>query len=430
MPKLKVYTISLGCPKNLVDTEKILGSIKDIASPTSKISKADVVLINTCSFIKEAVEEAIDTIIETIEIIKTLDNKPRVIVTGCLVNRYYEELIKELPEIDLFLKIEKQDKLRSILAKECLKKHNTYPRIISTPPSYAYLKIAEGCNHRCSFCTIPKIRGRLKSYPEKNIIEEARYILSTGRKEIVVVAQDVTSYGIDLGDRKKLFNILNELAKLQGLSWIRLLYLYPKGITRDFLKFLKEITPPFIPYFDVPIQHVCPDILKNMGRPFQVPVEDTINLIREFFPKAAIRTSIIVGFPGEKEKHFEQLVNFIYNVKFTHLGVFCYSKEQGTVASKYPDQIPERIKLKRKEIIMDVQKNITRNFLKTFKDKKLKILIDKKSDEWPTLFEGRPWFFAPEIDGLAYVSGQGIQPGDMVEVVIKETYNYDISGII
>ncbi len=430
MSKLKVYTISLGCPKNLVDTEKILGSIGDICAPISELKMADIVLINTCSFIKDAVEEAIDTILETIEEIKTLDNKPKLIVTGCLVNRYYEELTKEIPEVDLFLEIEKQHKLRDIIARDILKKQNSYKRFISTPPSYAYLKIAEGCNHRCSFCTIPSIRGGLKSFSENSIIDEARYILSTGRKEIVLVAQDVTSYGMDLGDRKKLFNILGRLSKLQGLSWLRLLYLYPKGITRDFLKFLKDITPPFIPYFDVPLQHVCPEILKKMGRPFQVPAEKIIDLIREFFPDAAIRTSFIVGFPGEKDRDFEQLVNFVKNVRFTHVGVFSYSNEEGTLSSKYPDQVPEEIKEQRKQIIMEEQKSVSRDFLKTFKGKKLKILIDKKSDEWPTLYEGRPWFFAPEIDGLTYVSGEGVQPGDMVDVVIQETYDYDLSGII
>ena len=430
MSKSKVYTISLGCPKNLVDTEKILGSIADICAPTPKLDRADIVLINTCSFIKDAVEEAVDTIIEIIEEIKTLDKKPKLIVTGCLVNRYYEELIKEFPEVDLFLKIERQHKLRDIIAKDFLNKQKSYKRFISTPPSYAYLKIAEGCNHKCSFCTIPSIRGGLKSFSEKSIIDEARYILSTGRKEIVLVAQDVTSYGIDLGDRKKLFNILNKLCKLQGLGWLRLLYLYPKGITKDFLKFLKDITPPFVPYFDVPLQHICPEILKKMGRPFQVPPEKIIELIRKFFPDAAIRTSFIVGFPGEKERHFKQLVNFVKDVRFTHVGVFSYSNEDGTASSKYPDQVPEEIKEQRKQIIMKEQKSISRDFLKRFRGKKLKILIDKKSDEWPTLYEGRPWFFAPEIDGVTYLSGEGLHPGDMVDVVIQETYDYDLSGII
>ncbi len=229
-------------------------------------------------------------------------------------------------------------------------------RIISTPPSYGYLKIAEGCNNRCSFCIIPKIRGPLRSFPQQELIDQAKYILSTGRKEIVVVAQDVTSYGKDLQGKNSLYTLLEGLSKLEDLVWLRLLYLYPKGITEDFLKFLKEITPPFIPYFDIPLQHSHPEILKKMGRPFQVGVEEIVQLIRKYFENAVVRTSFIVGFPGEENEHFHHLVRFVEKMKFHHVGIFSYSAEEGTVAAKYSHHVPEDVKEERKQIIMEIQK--------------------------------------------------------------------------
>ncbi|GAB6888135.1 30S ribosomal protein S12 methylthiotransferase RimO [Desulfothermus okinawensis JCM 13304] len=432
MDKKKLYTISLGCPKNLVDTETMLGSLNHLCVPISSAKDADIILINTCAFIEDATQESIDTIIEIIEEIKNRDNKPVFIVTGCLVNRYYKDLLKELPEVDLFLPIGDQHKLKEIVARYFSKKPLTtnMKRIISTPPSYGYLKIAEGCNNRCSFCIIPKIRGPLRSFPQQELIDQAKYILSTGRKEIVVVAQDVTSYGKDLQGKNSLYTLLEGLSKLEDLVWLRLLYLYPKGITEDFLKFLKEITPPFIPYFDIPLQHSHPEILKKMGRPFQVGVEEIVQLIRKYFENAVVRTSFIVGFPGEENEHFHHLVRFVEKMKFHHVGIFSYSAEEGTVAAKYSHHVPEDVKEERKQIIMEIQKTISRNHLKSYKGKRLKILIDKKSSQWPTLYEGRPWFFAPEIDGTFYVSGEKIGPGDMVDVAVQDTYDYDLSGII
>ncbi len=476
MEKIKLYVVSLGCPKNLVDTEKIIGSLKEIYTLVDSPEEAKLIIINTCAFIKNAVEESIDTILEIAIPAKKKDSPPYIVVTGCLVSRYEKELKKEIPEVDLFLPIANQKELKNIIAnifKETLMSYQnelsamglrpleppkikknknkltenqkkalfnqsflkTNPskdsnRFISTPPSYGYVKIAEGCNHACSFCIIPKLRGKLISFSSEEIIKDAKHILSTGRKEIILVAQDLTSYGLDRGEKKAIYRLLEQMAKLKNLFWLRLLYLYPKGITEDFIRFLKGISPPFVPYFDVPMQHSHPEILKKMGRPFRVQGEKIVSLIRKYFEDAAIRTSLIVGFPGEEKRHFDHLVEFVKRTQFTHVGVFTYSREERSKAAMLENQVPEDVKIERKKLLMEIQRDISRNFLKHFEHKKLKILIDKKNIEWPTLYEGRAWFFAPEIDGVVYVSGEDIKPGDIKEVLIEDTYDYDLAGIV
>lgn len=433
MKKIKCYTISLGCPKNLVDTEKFLGTIQDWYIPCDSPEYADVIIINTCAFIKDAVEEAIDTILQIVIPLKNKQNPPYVIVTGCLVERYKDELKKEIPEVDLFVPIKDQVKLPEIIKNTFSLNYKILthtPRLLSTPASYGYLKIAEGCNHRCSFCIIPRLRGRFRSYPIEQLIKEAQLILDSGRKELIVVAQDVTSYGIDLDGQDKFFTLLKRLAVLKGLFWLRFLYLYPKGITDDFLKFLKDLSPPFIPYFDIPFQHSHPDILKNMGRPFNIQGIKLIEKIRKYFPNAAIRTSIIVGFPGEDDNHFSNLIDFIKNAKFQHLGIFEYSNEEESRAYKLAHQVPDYVKKERKEILMEIQKEISKEYLKNYVNKKITLLVDRKSEEWPTLYEARAWFQAPEIDGKTYLSAEGIEAGDILEAEVIEAYDYDLSAIL
>ncbi len=434
MDKKKIYTISLGCPKNLVDTEKILGRLSPYFIPAEGLKKAHVVLINTCGFIEDAISESIEEILHSCEEAKRCPTPPLIVVTGCLVKRYGEELKKEIPEVDLWLPMEQQQHIAAIFRKMGLietDKTKEFPlRLISTGNSYAYLKIAEGCNHRCSFCVIPSIRGGFLSYPTTHLIEEAKYILDKGIKEIIVVAQDVTFYGRDKNHREDLIKLLHTLASLDGIKWLRTLYLYPQGINKKLLKALKEISPPFVPYFDIPFQHSHPDILKAMGRPFKVDSKHLINEIRDIFPNAALRTSIIVGFPGEKEKHFSHLLRWVEDMKFTHLGVFTYSDEKGTPAYIMKEKVDKDTKHRRKEDILKIQREISKKYLSQFVGKHMNILIDKSSPQWPTLFEGRAWFQAPEIDGKVYVSGEKIREGDMVKAYIEESLEYDLCALV
>ncbi len=433
MKKQHIYTISLGCPKNLVDTERMLGTVSPYFTPVADIWRADVVLINTCGFIQEAVEESIEEILNVCEEVKAITPPPLIVVTGCLLKRYGDALIQEIPEVDLWIPLERQHKLGEILLK--MKKipeeeDKKIPRIITTGPSYAYLKIAEGCNHRCSFCTIPSIRGPFVSLPLNLVLDEAKRIVDMGIKEVIVVAQDLTYYGTDLGNKGLILELLKRISEIKGLHWLRLLYLYPAGITRGLLEVLKDISPPFIPYFDIPFQHSHPDILRKMGRPFKREPQSIIEDIRSFFPDAAIRTSIIVGFPGEEERHFNHLVNWIEKTKFTHLGVFTYSDEEGTRAYSMRPKVDEEIKKQRRQVLMEIQKEISRGYLQGLVGREMEVIIDHSSEQWPTLFEGRTWFQAPEIDGKSYVSGLNIRPGDLVKVQIEDSWDYDLCGIV
>ncbi len=436
MEYIKVYTVSLGCPKNLVDTEKLLGGIGKYYMPVSDPINADLTIINTCAFIQDAVKESIETIFEICESVKDKPSAPFIIVTGCLVERYKDLLSKEIPEVDLFLPIHKQNKLPQIIEKRFnIPRINyissSFNRVITTGNSYAYLKISEGCDHRCNFCVIPLLRGRLISIPKDRIIQEAKKIMSLGIKELILIAQDTTAYGKDLGEKDGLKSLIDELCnKLHNIHWLRLLYMYPRGITEGFLSFLKTISPPFVPYFDVPLQHSHPDILKGMGRPFQIQGEKLIEMIKKYFPDAALRTTFIVGFPGEKEYHFKHLVEFIQKIKFTHVGVFSYSPEEESPSSNFADQVPLSIREERRNILMKIQRSISKEFLSNFKGKEMEIIIDKKSDEWPTLFEGRVWFQAPEIDGKTFVSGPGLKEGKLINATILESYDYDLNVLI
>ncbi len=432
--KKGLYTISLGCPKNLVDTEKILGRLSPYFAPAKHLQDSHVVLINTCAFIEEAISESIEEILCACEEAKHCFPPPSIVVTGCLVNRYSRELKKEIPEVDLWVPIKDQGKIVSLFIDKGIIPNHALPkgplRILSTASSYAYLKIAEGCNHRCSFCVIPFIRGPLVSYPHSHIIEEARYILSQGRKELILVAQDLTSYGKEIGGKSNLIKLLYELASLKGLEWLRFLYLYPQGIDRSFLEFLKGISPPFVPYFDIPFQHSHPQILRAMGRPFKIDSKRLVGEIREIFPHAAIRTSIIVGFPGEQEKHFSHLIKWVEEMKFNHLGVFVYSDEEGSRAYLLEDKIDKETKQKRREQILKIQRGISQKYLSQFVGQNMEILIDRASPQWPTLFEGRTWFQAPEIDGKTYISGENIKEGDLVKAYIEQSLEYDLCALM
>lgn len=435
MEKVRVHTISLGCPKNQVDTEWMLGGFGSAFVNAAGPEDADVVLVNTCGFIEPAVSESLQVILDTAQALASLDPRPPLVVTGCLVSRYGQDLRAELPEVDLFLEIHRQGELlhrvRELLAaRDGRSVLQDFPpaRLLTTAPGFAYLKIAEGCDNRCRFCTIPSIRGPLVSRPESAILNDAKRCLDQGRKELVLIAQDVTAYGRDRGERA-LRGLLEKLAPLPGLSWMRLMYLYPAGLDRDLLSFLRDLGRPFIPYFDIPLQHAHPDILASMGRPFRRDPRDVVAQVREFFPDAALRTTFIVGYPGETEERFAALEAFVRDARFMHLGVFPYYPEDGSEAAVLPDQLPDAVKEERRDRIMTLQAEISEELLAEFEGAELEVLVDRPHEEWPGLYEGRTWFQAPEVDGITYVSGENVRPGRMVRAVIEETKTYDLVAL-
>lgn len=440
MIQVRVHTISLGCPKNQVDTEWMLGGFGSFFVNEATAEGADVVLINTCGFIEPAVSESLQVILDMARTLAELSPRPHLVVTGCLVSRYGQELGAELPEVDLFLEIGRQGELGQRLRELAAQRREARPelvtaldgyapsRLLTTPPSYAYLKIAEGCDNRCRFCTIPSIRGPLVSRGEAEIIDDARRCLDQGRKELVLIAQDVTAYGRDRG-QKALRGLLEKLAPLNGLEWMRLMYLYPGGLDRDLLGFLSELGKPFIPYFDIPLQHAHPDILASMGRPFRRDPRAVVEQVREFFPEAALRTTFIVGYPGETEEHFAALESFVRQTRFMHLGVFPYYPEDGSEAAILPNQLPDEVKEERRDRIMELQAEISEELLAGFEGQELDVLVDRPHEEWPGLYEGRAWFQAPEVDGITYVSGEDVGPGRMVRAVIEEVKTYDLVAL-
>ncbi len=435
MEKVRIYTISLGCPKNQVDTEWMLGGFGPAFVNAASPEEADVVLVNTCGFIEPAVSESLQVILDTAGILADLDPRPPLVVTGCLVSRYGQDLRAELPEVDLFLEIARQGELLRRVRELLAARGGREPlpdfapsRLLTTAPGFAYLKIAEGCDNRCRFCTIPSIRGPLASRPEADILDDAKRCLDQGRRELVLIAQDVTAYGRDWG-QKALRGLLERLTPLPGLAWMRLMYLYPAGLDRDLLSFLRELGRPFIPYFDIPLQHAHPDILASMGRPFRRDPRAVVEQVREFFPEAALRTTFIVGYPGETEARFAALESFVREARFMHLGVFPYYPEDGSEAAVLPDQLPDEVKEERRDRIMALQAGISEELLAEFEGRELEVLVDRPHEEWPGLYEGRAWFQAPEVDGITYVSGENVLPGRLVRAVVEEAKTYDLVAL-
>lgn len=402
--------------------------------PVDDIAQAEIVLINTCGFIAPAVRESTQAILETAMHIRGLTPRPLLAVVGCLVSRYRQELVKVLPEVDVWLGVQEEgllaEKVAALLGMNHGRESPPRGRVLSTKPSFAYLKIGEGCNHRCRFCTIPSIRGPLKSKPVLALLDEAQAVLDQDVSELVLVAQDLTSYGRDLGLRHGLEALLAELARLPGLRWLRLMYLYPAGLTPRLLRFLAELGPPFLPYFDLPLQHAHPEILAAMGRPFAHDPRKVIDRIRQHFPAACLRTSLIVGFPGERPHHFKRLHDFVAETRFNHLGVFAFSPEPDTPAALLPAQVGVRTKTKRREELMELQAGISTEILAQCQGQDMDVLVDRPSPEWPGLHEGRVWSQAPEVDGLTYVSGEDVRPGRMVRACIEESKTYDLVALV
>ena len=429
---LKIFSISLGCPKNRVDSERVLGSLGPLRV-VQQPGRADLVFINTCGFILPAVEESVQVIVQAVKRRERLKRRPLLVVAGCLVGRYgAASLAGELPEVDLWLDNHELEDWPALLARALGLVEPPAGRLLSTGPAYAWLKISEGCEHKCAFCTIPAIRGPLRSLSAGDLLREARELLDAGVRELVLVAQDVTAWGRDTGQKDALLPLLADLQKLPGLSWLRLLYLYPAGLSRNLLDFMREAcaSGPLLPYFDVPVQHAHPEILSRMGRPFARDPRRVFDAVREKIPEAALRTSLIAGFPGESEEHFASLENFVRDLRFNQLGVFCYQPEEGTRAASLPGQVPEALKEERRERLMRLQAEISAEKLAELQGQVMSVLVDASQPDWPGLHRGRIWSQAPEIDGICYVSGDGVQPGALVQAEIVESHDYDLSALV
>lgn len=434
MKKIKVGLISLGCEKNLVDSEMILGLCKDAEfAIETDLGKADVIIINTCGFITSAKEEAINTIFSTLEY---QEKGTKIVVTGCLVQRYLEDLKKEIPEVDLYIPIRDYYKMGPMLANLlddnkynnlCMNIHN---RVLSTPPHLGYIKISEGCNNNCAYCAIPLIRGKFVSKLESDIITEFKYLLSTGRKEICLISQDLTKYGIDL-ENKSLVTLLQELLKIEGDYKIRLLYLYPDEISDELIKLIKE-NDKILPYFDIPVQHGSDKILNWMGRRGnQEFINNLIKKIRNEIPHCVIRTTLIVGFPHETDKDFNILKQFVINNKFDHLGAFTYSKEEDTKSYSMSCQVPEKTKQKRLDEIMEIQKWISLEQNKKYLNNTYDCIIESYDDE-NECYYARGYMYAPDdIDGTIIIkSNKKLELYKQYQCLINDVDFFDIFGSI
>lgn len=429
----KVSNISLGCEKNLVDSEMIVGTFyKSSFKITTDIEEADIIIVNTCGFIDSAKEEAINTIVDVLEF---KENGAKIIVTGCLVQRYQKELEHLLPEVDLWVPIRDYYRFGELLGKLleddysdlCIKMEN---RILSTPPYMAYVRISDGCNNRCHYCAIPLIRGSFVSRKEEDIVLEVEKLVNNGIVEINLISQDLTNYGYDLrinGENVTLVTLLKKLVKIDGIKWIRMLYLYPDEITDELIDLVSK-EKNILPYFDIPIQHASNKVLKSMNRRgTNEEIKELIEKIRRKMPDAVIRTTLIVGFPGETEEDFEFLKNYIQEVPFEHLGAFAYSKEEDTKGYSMPNQISKKVKNKRLSEILETQRWVSLNKNKEFVGKEYDCIIERYDQE-TNKFYGRTYAFAPDdIDGAVIVDyDETIIINEINRVKIYEADFYDL----
>ena len=445
MRETSVHIVSLGCPKNLIDSEVKAALLEQAGCRiVSGPEEADILLLNTCAFILPAREESIDEIFRLAEW-KKAGKCRHLIVTGCLPQRYGAELAAELPEVDLFLGISEVPNIadhlrilmegqtapginRSVVPNPLFLMNSGHPRLLSTPPYSAYLKIAEGCSNRCSYCIIPQLRGKARSRPVEDILREAEGLVDRGVRELILVAQDTTAYGRDLQGKPTLALLLRELAGLNALAWIRILYTYPTGLTDELLNVIAK-EERICSYLDVPIQHIDDDILSAMKRRGDSRlIRKNLERARKAIPGLALRTSLIVGFPGETPAKFNRLLAFVQETRFDHLGVFPYSPEEGTPAEKLPRQVSDRTKKARRNLIMEEQAVISHEINQALVGSRQEVLIEGPSDnpEYPLI--GRCRRQAPDIDGVTYVRNgdRPLQPGSVVQCRIVEADDYDL----
>lgn len=444
---MKIGVVSLGCPKNLVDSETMLGLIhEENYEITNDPSEAEIIIVNTCGFIESAKEESINTILQMAEYKKSGSCK-YIIVTGCLSQRYAEELFSELPEADVIAGVEVYDEIGSIIKRVMngerfimlerskpdviyTSKETFLPRILTTPSYTAYLKIAEGCDNCCSYCAIPKIRGPYRSKPMEQVLKEAKALADNGVKELIVVAQDTTRYGEDLpGGKLLLADLLKELNKIESLKWIRVMYCYPNNFTDELIETFASLDK-VCKYVDLPLQHASNRLLASMNRyDTREEVETLLAKLRKRIPGIVIRTTFIVGFPGETDADFEELKEFVEQQRFENAGVFAYSQEEGTVAGAMPNQIPDEIKQERYHELMALQAQISEEIHKDTEGQTLEVLVEGIEEDGSGLHYGRSYREAPDIDGLVFIENPGdIKPGCFVKVNILQGFTYESVG--
>lgn len=444
---MKIGVVSLGCPKNLVDSETMLGLIhEENYEITNDPSEAEIIIVNTCGFIESAKEESINTILQMAEYKKSGSCK-YIIVTGCLSQRYAEELFSELPEVDAIAGVEVYDEIGSIIKRVMngerfimlerskpdviyTSKETFLPRILTTPSYTAYLKIAEGCDNCCSYCAIPKIRGPYRSKPMEQVLKEAKALANNGVKELIIVAQDTTRYGEDLpGGKLLLADLLKELNKIESLKWIRVMYCYPNNFTNELIETFASLDK-VCKYVDLPLQHASNRLLASMNRyDTREEVETLLAKLRKRIPGIVIRTTFIVGFPGETDADFEELKEFVEQQRFENAGVFAYSQEEGTVAGAMPNQIPDEIKQERYHELMALQAQISEEIHKDTEGQTLEVLVEGIEEDCSGLHYGRSYREAPDIDGLVFIENPGdIKPGCFVKVNILQGFTYESVG--
>ncbi len=433
----RIGLVSLGCPKNLVDSEEMAARLQGAGYIlTGNEGEADLVLINTCGFIEAAKEESIDTILDYCRR-KDGGELEGVIVTGCLAERYRAELAREIPEVDAFLTLADESRIVAeidrILQKEGNDKRGApdpspLPRTLLTPFYTAYLKISEGCSHRCSYCTIPLIRGPHRSRAQSALIEEAGRLAGQGVRELIVIGQDITRYGSDRGEPDALPVLLQELAGIEGLRWIRLMYLHPDHLSDDLVGVVAA-EEKILSYLDLPVQHISDPILKKMHRKAKgIDLRRRIGKVQELIPDLVLRTSLIVGFPGEREEDFRTLCDFVREVRFHHVGVFEYSREEGTPAASLPDPVPPELRRDRREILMEIQAGISQERNEERIGQTLEVLVEGHSSETDLLLAGRCYGQAPEIDGQILINEGDAEVGRFYPVRITGAFEYDLLG--
>lgn len=438
---LKIALESLGCSKNLVDAEIMMGILNEKGYRlTGDFDEADVIIVNTCGFIESAKQESIDTILDFADL-KQTGNLKLLIVTGCLAQRYADELKEEIPEIDAIVGTGSYQNIDEIIGKlkeehQIVSLNNiefaydeTLPRYVSTPSHMAYLKIGEGCDNKCTYCIIPKLRGKYRSRKMEDIISEAKKLAEMGVKELIVIAQDTTKYGVDLYGEERLAELLEELAQIDGFKWIRVMYSYPESITEKLVNVISKYDN-ICNYFDMPIQHASNRILKLMNRKTtKEDIMSKVEMIRNIIPDATLRTSIIVGFPGETDEDFEELVDFVKEVEFDKLGVFTYSREEDTPADRLPNHLEEEVKLDRQERLMLVQQAISEQKNKQKIGNKYEALVEEQIED--NVYIGRTIYDAEEIDAIVYIKSiKDLQIGEFVDVVITDALEYDLMGVL
>ncbi len=437
------HLISLGCAKNLVDSEVILGSMAAGGwQLTDDPDHAEFLILNTCGFIQPAVEEAIAEIFELIRL-KEQSPEKKIVVVGCLVQRYQEQLVEDLPEVDLFVGTEGAADIaeyidqmvqgsvskKVVLPQRTLMSSST-TRIVSTPFFRAWLKITEGCNNRCSYCMIPSIRGPLRSRTVDDLTLEAQKLQELGVQELTLIAQDSTAYGNDLRKDHNIVSLLQQLLQKTSIPWLRLLYLYPAGIGDELLQLMVDNTR-IVPYLDIPLQHVSDSVLYSMNRRYgSEQAYATVNKIRNMLPDIALRTTFLVGFPGETEDDFLELEKFLINTRIDHVGIFAYANEEGCPSENFANQVAEEVKQERREYLLGVQAELSADIQKKYLGRIEPVLIEGLSRETDLLLEGRTRYQAPDVDGCVYINDGVARPGEIVQVRITESQVYDLLGEI